>query len=257
MTCSSLGPRGDEKSGCREDWLAYCSSVPCKSHIGSFRANRFNNFFQGAAAIYHHRLHICSFLGEGFRDPNLKLSSVLADNQCSLLAAIMRAIGIIYHKMTEPYWALLESNTQHVDFHNYVQLMVACFDEWAKDPSILLKKDSLSIFPDFLVPMDSIIESLYGNQNEYEDVTILVLKELMKGFCSVAKRQLTDFLPDGRYSSEPTPERREALRHCSLTNLVGEFAFGDLDYSQNKLQHASLHHHSTLHLLKRNLTLSD
>ena len=51
LACDILGPRGDEKNGCRMDWEGYCSKIDKKSSVTSFRMNRFNNFFEGAAAL--------------------------------------------------------------------------------------------------------------------------------------------------------------------------------------------------------------
>ena len=42
------GPRGDDKNGCREAWEASCDMKGKKSHIKSYRSNRFNNFFESA-----------------------------------------------------------------------------------------------------------------------------------------------------------------------------------------------------------------
>lgn len=36
MVCEVLGPRGDEKSGCRDSWIAYCSLHNKQSGITSF-----------------------------------------------------------------------------------------------------------------------------------------------------------------------------------------------------------------------------
>ena len=41
--CSCLGPRGDERFGCREHWLAYCVMSEHSSPIMFFKANPFNN----------------------------------------------------------------------------------------------------------------------------------------------------------------------------------------------------------------------
>ena len=35
--------------------------------------------------------------------------------------ALLRALGIIYYKITGPYWSLIQSETQYVDFYIYVQ----------------------------------------------------------------------------------------------------------------------------------------
>ena len=42
-----LGPNGDQKNGCRMDWVSFCD----KSFIPSFKSNRFNCHFEAAAAI--------------------------------------------------------------------------------------------------------------------------------------------------------------------------------------------------------------
>ena len=52
------------------------------------------------------------------------------------------------------------------------------------------------------------------------------------------------------------PELRQRTKHCKLTNLVGGQAFGDLDFSIFKRRYASLHHHSTVQMMKRNKPIS-
>ena len=59
----------------------FCVKLELKSKATSFRSNRFNNVFQGAASLFYHREHIKEFLGE-FKDPsvmNQKLQSLLYD----------------------------------------------------------------------------------------------------------------------------------------------------------------------------------
>ena len=59
----------------------FCVKLELKSKVTSFRSNRFNNFFQGAASLFYHRGHFKEFLGE-FKDPsvmNPKLQSLLYD----------------------------------------------------------------------------------------------------------------------------------------------------------------------------------
>jgi aubergine-like protein len=57
--CDVLGPRGDAKNGCRQYWDAFCQEkLNTRSKVTSFRMNRFNNFFQGAAALFYHRSDI-------------------------------------------------------------------------------------------------------------------------------------------------------------------------------------------------------
>ena len=46
------------------------------------------------------------------------------------------------------------------------------------------------------------------------------------------------------------------MQHSLITNLVGEQCFGDLDLSLFKRRNASLHHHSTVNMLKGNRSVS-
>ncbi|KAK3775037.1 hypothetical protein RRG08_005123 [Elysia crispata] len=55
MASEMLGPRGDERNGCREEWLAFCSNQGKKSLFSSDRSNRFNNLFQKASALLFHK----------------------------------------------------------------------------------------------------------------------------------------------------------------------------------------------------------
>ena len=62
LACDILGMGEDEKNGCRMDWEGYGSKIDKKSSVTSFRMNRFNNFFEGAAALCYHRNDIIDFL---------------------------------------------------------------------------------------------------------------------------------------------------------------------------------------------------
>lgn len=44
------------------------------------------------------------------------------------------------------------------------------------------------------------------------------------------------------------------MEHSKLTNLVGEQAFGDLDFSMFKRRNATAHYHSSMNIMKRNQT---
>lgn len=46
------------------------------------------------------------------------------------------------------------------------------------------------------------------------------------------------------------------MAHCKITNLLEEACFGDLDFSLFKRRNSSVHHHSTVNMMKRNKTMS-
>ena len=56
-----LGPRGDEKNGCRQEWLNFCNVLQERSKFSSFRSNQFNNVLDNAFAVLYHHGHITNF----------------------------------------------------------------------------------------------------------------------------------------------------------------------------------------------------
>ena len=81
--------------------------------------NRFNNFFKGAASAFYHRLDIVQFLSGYRENVNMKLESVQLDASSHELQALVRASGIIFYKITGPFWALLHSEIEYVDQYIY------------------------------------------------------------------------------------------------------------------------------------------
>ena len=79
LSAEVLGPRGDEESGCREEWLAFCESIKISSQFTSSRGNRFNNLFENSPALIFHHQHIIDFLQNHVPNSNLKLQSIVYD----------------------------------------------------------------------------------------------------------------------------------------------------------------------------------
>ena len=67
------------------------------------------------------------FLSNYRENLNLKLESVLADCKCSSMKSLIRALGMIYYKVTGPFWDMLQGGVQYVDQYLYVQQMLAKF----------------------------------------------------------------------------------------------------------------------------------
>ena len=60
----------------------------------------FNHFFEGVGALHLNKEHVVDF----YKDArNLKLEIVY----CDRLQACVRALGIIFHKITGPFWRML------------------------------------------------------------------------------------------------------------------------------------------------------
>jgi hypothetical protein len=255
--CDVLGPRGDQKNGCRCKWEAFCSqTLGEKSEISSFRMNRFNNFFKGAAGLFFHKYQINQFFHDYNDSLNLKLESVMLDCQCTEIQSLIRALGIIYYVVTGPFWNLLQSDVHYLDQYKYIQEMLDKFEQWSHDSSALLT-GTVSVFSDFAVPVDKLWNCLTSESLLESDLPKSALESTMAGFVKVVRKQLSDFLPEGMYGSAPEDDLRVKMKHCKLTNLVAEYEFGDLDFSQFRRRHASLHFHSGIQMVKKNKTISN
>ena len=74
------------------------------------------------------------FLAKYAPSTYLKLQSVFADVSDDTLLSLLAAIRLLHTYMTKPYWTLVNSNIQYVDFHVYVQLMAQNLYSWCQDP---------------------------------------------------------------------------------------------------------------------------
>ena len=121
--CALLGPRGDERFGCRESWLAYCMLIGCHSTITSFKANRFNNLFQASAALHFHQQDIGTFLDTCMAALNWKQEGILLDSRSTIIDNHLIALGLMYFRLTGPYWRLLGKSIHVLDFYKHVEQM--------------------------------------------------------------------------------------------------------------------------------------
>lgn len=139
------GPRGDEKNGCRMDWLAFCEEKDQKSRMTSYRSNRFNSFFEGAAAIIHHQTDLRSFF-PSLGHSNLKIESLAADLDDQRLMICVCAVALIFIRITGPYWGLLQSHVKYNEFYKYVQCLSFYMDKWEEDAAELLDPNFRGVF---------------------------------------------------------------------------------------------------------------
>ena len=206
--------------------------------------------------MYHHRMEIIDFLSNYKDKLNMKLESVLHDAKSVEIGSLLRALGIVYYMITGPFWKMLSSDVKYVDQHVYIQQMLKKFNEWSNDAAPLLEITCHGVFDEFQIEHDEVWKSLYAEQGLDKRLTKLKLEKLVCAFVLCTERQLVDFLPGGKFGETCSSEQRAAMQHCKLTNLVSENEFGDLDFSQFRRRHASLHFHSSIQIVKQNKTIS-
>lgn len=135
--------------------------VNIQSKITSFRANRFN-VFQAAAALHYHRAHITAFLEHYVLKQNRKLQSVSADNLCDEVDCHVIALGILFYRVTGPYWELLAQDVHYLDFHIYVNKLLGLLQGWATGPDDAFNMAYQPLFEKVFMPDPPVFQTLLG-----------------------------------------------------------------------------------------------
>ncbi|KAL3861249.1 hypothetical protein ACJMK2_007297 [Sinanodonta woodiana] len=133
--------------------------------------------------------------------------------------------------------------------------MVNQLDTLSVDPTRLFSCD-FSLFGKKFDMIDEFFKNFLTASFHEDDIFMAALKSLCLETVIVARKQLSDFLPDGCFGKDLPEDQKKIIDHCPLTNILGENAFGDLDFDIGKRRHFSLHHRSTVQMLKQNSTIS-
>ena len=251
-TSDIFGPAGDH-NGLRDRWEAHCSANAIKSLISNYRDNRFNAIFQTSAAVSVHKNQFLSVLGT-VSAPNLKLQSVKADLECNTICTVLKCLGLFFVKVTSPYWNFVTLGTvPYLELYHYIGNLKQYLESCAEEPALLLNKerfwgDGEFVQVQHMRQYDSLFIIVEGQRELLFDSIKLVSLAMMK----VIKKQLADFLPGGQFYRKANKNDSSRTNFAQLTNLGCEHHFGDLDSSQKRRPSASMHHHSSVQLLKRN-----
>lgn len=114
-----FGPRGDEKNGARQQWLAYLSLKNKFSKMINYRGNRFNNLSTGAAATLYHSEDMIDFISNYLDSPNDKLLSVFACIKCSDVLSHVSANALASMIFGEPFLNFINSDEHYLDLYKY------------------------------------------------------------------------------------------------------------------------------------------
>ena len=234
-----FGPRGDEKNGCRNEWLVYVKQNNEKSRFTSYRSNRFNNIFDNSSALLYHRDMILKFLKDMVSHENTKFKSIIMDLEDPHIISMVSAIAKFNFLVSNPYWLLIQSEKSYGDFPPYVKMLQTFF-----------KAGTITQFPVF--------EEFKTQSHNFPLHTTPEVEEVFRKMCvaceEVLTRQLSDFIDDGVFAGEIPTEVMAVLQTCPLSNLTGERLFGDLDYDIQKRRNASLHLRSSINMWRHNRT---
>ena len=251
-TSDTFGPAGDHH-GVRDRWEAYCSANGVKSLIGNYRDNRFNAIFQTSAEVFIHRPEFLCVL-ETVSVPNLKLKAVKSDLECNTICTMLQCLGLFFIKVTGPYWNLITSGKVHyLELHSHIAKLKQYLEGCAEEPALLLNAEQFWVDADYTeVSNSQRFASLFLLMEESREILFDLIKVVSLAMIKVINKQLVDFLPGGQFCKEANVDETRSTNFAQLTNLGCEHHFGDLDSSQRRRPSASMHHHSSVQLLKRN-----
>ncbi len=252
-----MGPRPDQKSGVRQQWLGYCDMVGTHSEMVGFKDNRFNNYFATAAGLYYHRNDISKFLKEFMDTENRLLKSISADIDCPPILEMVRALGIMYVQVNEPLWRIFEDkDISYLDLGKYFQPLYFYLRECSSDPESLLGPDFKFVSSHVPDHSTKVAKALLDPNFPVTTLTKACMQALCAAFLVKMDLQLKDFLPSGKYSLPPTDSDRERTMPARLTNKAAENMFGEYDYATHKKPSATIFHHSSSLMIKQNKTVT-
>ncbi|XP_053381945.1 uncharacterized protein LOC128549357 [Mercenaria mercenaria] len=255
-TAETFGPAGDHL-GLKDRWDADCSQKGVKSVLGNYRDNRFNGIFQTSAEVLVHADQMLDVLST-VKNPNRKLQAVKADLQCEKVRTLLQCFGLFYVKLTGPYWNLVTSGAvPYLLLYSHIQAIAAYLKSCSEDPATLLNPEGHWEANDAHGIADipykqRFIETVFEVNDQTKELLYQMIKTVSTAMLKCIEKQLIDFLPGGQFSEKPCQEDLRRTSYAHSTNLGCEHHFGDLDSSQKRRPNASMHHHSTVQLLKRN-----
>ena len=252
MSSEVFGPEGDHL-GMRDKWEGYCAVHAVKSHITSYRDNRFNGLFKGAAEVIYHSEEFLKILAGANNSKNRKLQSLEADLKCPFVNTMILVLALFYFRITDPFWTLITSTTvKYLELAHYIQPLHSHLQNIFHDPNFLQQGHEL--WEDVTASPEAVLLSSRMHQPEDSGLYKSTVKLVAQAFIQTIEKQLVDFLPDGKFGKTNLIDPSEFQRtgFSLLTNLPCEHHFGSLDSSMRRRPNASLHHHSSLHLLRQN-----
>ena len=200
--------------------------------------------------------YIKNFLEKYLAKLNRKIQSICADNKCDQVDCHVTPLGLLYFHVTGPYWELLAQDIHYLDFCIYVNQLLQHFQRWAANPVDAFSQEFDPLFGKHFMPDPDMFQALLSISIDWQAKVMATLWKISKEVIITINNQLKDFLEGGHYYHVTDPELQQRMKHCKLTNLVGEQAFRDLDFSIFKRCYASLNHHSTVQMMKWNKLIS-
>ncbi|XP_048849540.1 solute carrier family 52, riboflavin transporter, member 2 isoform X2 [Brienomyrus brachyistius] len=235
MVCDFLSPLSETKYSCGGQWLEFCQRRNKQPKLAACRSNRFISYFECATGVAHHHTDIVAFLSDlksssAYR-ANIILESLEDDASDMFIQALVCVLAIVYCKILGPYWQLLKSSEEYLNFHQHVYNLHQKLVLWREDASsLLLPESSGNIFCQFPLQESNFAEVFsHCTPTPERDTSSLIrkcLEKTVKTITDITESNLADFLQGGTYNKHLSMEQCLELKSCQLSHLMRDYPYG-------------------------------
>ena len=131
----------------------------------------------------------------------------------------IRALGILYKAIMEPFWTILLHKGSVLDLNQHLRQMQVCMEKWEDDASPLPSGESC--FPDLNTEKQREDDVYSEVDPELEAYTEMALELLCGQLLLVLERQAKSQLPGGKYW-ETSEAFKKTTSHVKKTNIDSE-----------------------------------
>jgi hypothetical protein len=209
---------------------AYLSSHGIQTtHIVNSRGNRFNVAFYNAAGVISLKEIVTDYLQTTKGTLNVVQSTI-----CTLMAnetvmALCRALGILCHHVTGPYWEVAASAKSAIDMGPHYNTLLTGLQSWSEDASPLLCAET-RLFGDRQQQRDDRVSRALFDCTDSDIVVKDILQRMCGALRTKAMKLFSDHIEGGKYY-QPSQDLIKSSSSCPSNNITTERLMAQLDSS--------------------------
>ena len=184
---------------------------------------------------------LLEFLNKVWGNPNQLIQAVDTDIKNPVLLDGCRALGLLGKQVTGPWLRHTMVERPVLELNAFYESAVDKLQLWSSDASELMRGEGV-LFEN-CPQQDAVLESL-TRPSQTDDRIKSLLEKMFASVVTIAKRQLQDQLPGGKFYA-PTPELENVASTCSANNISGERVFARLDAAIKRAPNASMDYHKS------------
>lgn len=212
-----------------------------KTIVHYFVGERFHIYFHNGGAVYFVAPILKEFFSKVWGTPNRLLQAVNQDLSSEPLLDACRALGLLGKQFTAPWLKVTMAERPVLELNKFYAMALEKLSSWSIDAS------------DLINGVGSLDGTTPQNDKLYDKLVLATksnarVKCLLEAICTniseVARRQLKDQLPGGRFAN-PDDHLWKVAASCVGNNISGERVFARLDASIKRAPVASMQYHES------------